>query len=631
MTLIAFALVCFGTAIPASAALSDNFSPRPYREDEEVEVLANSMTSALGGLPLSPYSIRMCSPSKQELKQFKKSENIAQILLGDKLLPSTYRFTFLHNRTMEKLCSVSLREKDKKTLERRIDQQYRLNLNIDNLPVAERAAKNSLRKSNLPTVIKGCSLGFSAERKQSAESKLLYNHIDFVVEYSAAPVENRKVPFGPQPAPNYHIVGFFCTPRSHRGESFEGDSPLTLGIDAESITWTYSVAWQKSTKPWSTRWDFYLEGATTDARIQWLSLLSSLAVMIVLTLMVASILVRTVRRDLIDHEGFRLSLTDSFNEGGWKNLHGDVFRNPWRANMFAILIGSGTQVLAGSACTMLFATLGYLSPEYRGAFLTMFLIALIVLGYLNGFVTARFCKAFRIAKWSHILKSAVYLPGLTLLMYLPINIIQSYKSAANELSVSDTLVLIGCWLFVSAPLVFFGAVHAFRQRAVAFPCAVNPIPRPMPVRFGGYRSHGFLLLAGIVPFSAAFVALAYVLSSIWQGRLFSMFTFCGLALAIFCAVTAEVSIIVTYISLSNGNYRWWWPSFFSTASTGVYLFLYSAYYFITTLHIHQLSSMLTYYGYMFLLSVLLALCSGTIGFYASLYFVQYIFAHVRCD
>ena len=615
-------------------AVFQQFSPRGYREAENVQVQANSLTSLAGGLPLPPYSIRVCTPSKEELRSAPQTESIAQILLGDKLLPSPYQFTFMQNSTRRQLCApLRATSKEVSTLAKRIDQQYRVNFVIDNLPVAERFHSHQLRKSGQSKILKGCSLGFSAGRKQNDSSKILYNHIDFTVEYSPVAVDDRKVPFGPQPAPTYNIVGFFCTPKSiqYTASGAALDEPVTLGPETESIVWTYSVTWIPKSYLWSTRWDMYLKGSAADSRIQWLSILNAFAVLMILTLFVASIIVRTVRRDLIEDAGFHLSLTDMRKTCMWKNLHGDVFRNPYKAYLFAVVIGSGTQITAGSIMTLVFAALGYVSTEYRGAFLTMFLIAFILLGYLNGFVTARLLKAFRIARWSHVAKSAVYMPGILLVIYLPLNIIQAYKAAANELGVRDALVLVGCWLFVSAPLVYLGALRAFRKPALRFASAVNPIPRDIGLPRNQLRPSAILFVAGLAPFSAAFVSLNYVLSSVWQGRLLSMFGFFAIVLMIFIAITAEASILVTYSGLSKGNFRWWWPSFFSTASTGGYLFLYSFYYFFSVLRIHQLSSILTYFGYMFLLSGLLALIAGTIGFYASFFFVQYIFSRTRSE
>ncbi|KNH03931.1 hypothetical protein XU18_4739 [Perkinsela sp. CCAP 1560/4] len=629
--------------LPLHASICDALAPRSYRESEHVAIYANSLTSTAGGLPFPAYSIRTCVPPKESFEAEYAPENISQVLLGEKIQPSLYKASLLHNVTCRPLCRpLALRDKEKANLSRRIDQHYRMNLILDNLPLAERCRNEPLRKSHLPSILKGCPLGFSAGREQSASSKIVYNHLDLEIEYSKVPPSSTSKPFGPEPEPRYRIVGFYGTPRSIRhtpttcAEDFPLDvsehDVLTLGPETSAVLWTYSVTWVRTNIQWSTRWDMYLQGSSRDAKIQWVSLFNSMAVLFLLTAMIAMILIRTVRRDLLRYRNLGDSLTCEYMEDtGWKLISGDVFRNPPQAALFALLVGSGAQVLAVLVTATFFALLGFLSPENRGAFLSTFIVCFLILGCVNGYATARFTKMFRIARWSHILKSAFYLPAIMLVLYLPINIIQCFKSSSSGLPVTEVLTLMGCWAFVSCPLVFLGALYSFRRQPLRIPCAVNPIPRVIPPQPWYLRSTKFLLLTGLVPFSAAFVEVVYILSSLWQGRLYCMFGFISLVILIVAITTAEVSVILTYYQLANENYAWWWTSVWASASPGVYLFLYSCYYYATALPMHQISSALVYFGYMSLLSLLLALCTGTIGFFASFQFVRYIYAHVRIE
>ena len=137
---------------------------------------------------------------------------------------------------------------------------------------------------------------------------------------------------------------------------------------------------------------------------------------------------------------------------------------------------------------------------------------------------------------------------------------------------------------------------------------------------------------------------------------------------------AEITVVLVYFQLCSEDYRWWWRAFFTSGSSALYLFLYSAFYFVTKLEITKLVSTLMYFGkprrctlvcahtetdastpgYMLILSVSFFLmtgapqsmararhanhaegdaCSraGTVGFLACLLFVHVIYGSVKID
>ena len=83
-----------------------------------------------------------------------------------------------------------------------------------------------------------------------------------------------------------------------------------------------------------------------------------------------------------------------------------------------------------------------------------------------------------------------------------------------------------------------------------------------------------------MPFSAVFVELFFVMSSIWTDSYYMIFGFVLVAFLILAVVCAEVSIITTYIRLSAENYKWWWPSIIVPGSTSLHVLVYSAVYFL---------------------------------------------------
>jgi hypothetical protein len=63
------------------------------------------------------------------------------------------------------------------------------------------------------------------------------------------------------------------------------------------------------------------------------------------------------------------------------------------------------------------------------------------------------------------------------------------------------------------------------------------------------------LLAGILPFGAAFIELYYVLSSLFASRAYYAFGFVTLTAGVFGLTTAMVSILFTYFLLCAEEYR----------------------------------------------------------------------------
>ena len=58
----------------------------------------------------------------------------------------------------------------------------------------------------------------------------------------------------------------------------------------------------------------------------------------------------------------------------------------------------------------------------------------------------------------------------------------------------------------------------------------------------------------------------------------------------------SVSLPAVYFQLCSEDYRWWWRAFFTSGSSALYMFLYSAFYFVTKLEITKLVSTLMYFG-----------------------------------
>jgi transmembrane 9 superfamily protein 2/4 len=74
------------------------------------------------------------------------------------------------------------------------------------------------------------------------------------------------------------------------------------------------------------------------------------------------------------------------------------------------------------------------------------------------------------------------------------------------------MALIAMWFLISIPLCLAGAWLALRKGALPFPASVNQIPRQIPPIPRYLRLIPSTLMAGILPFGAAFIEICKEIS-----------------------------------------------------------------------------------------------------------------------
>lgn len=139
------------------------------------------------------------------------------------------------------------------------------------------------------------------------------------------------------------------------------ENPIAIQPNAK-LSFTYSVHWKPTTKPFSQRFNRYLEYDFFEHQIHWFSIFNSFMMVIFLCGLVSLILLRTLRNDFakfakdeeMDIEGTRGLGDDS----GWKQVHGDVFRAPSNLILFTALWGTGWQLIVLFLGVILYAMAG---------------------------------------------------------------------------------------------------------------------------------------------------------------------------------------------------------------------------------------------------------------------------------
>eukprot|EP01064_Diplonema_japonicum_P012041 TRINITY_DN1951_c0_g1_i1.p1 TRINITY_DN1951_c0_g1~~TRINITY_DN1951_c0_g1_i1.p1 ORF type:complete len:664 (+),score=148.89 TRINITY_DN1951_c0_g1_i1:74-1993(+) len=615
-------------------------TPVTYLRGQPVRIMANSMTSNTGLFPYGAYSIKTCAPPADRRKRESKNENLGEMLWGDQIEPTLYQAEMLVNVTCHKLCNTmkapQLKQSDIQLIEKRIENNYRGNLILDNLPISQ-ANRVSIHQ---PPYSVGYALGIPSKWTSNKKARL-FNHLDIVIHYHkpAGLQEGAGVDGVTEDA--WRIVGFFCYPRSiahtdpsqcntnKEWDSVLHDHPELLIGEATEITWSYSITWKEDKETaWATRWDALLKAADSDSKIHWFSIINSLLIVLFLSGMVAIILLRSLHKDFNRYNDPE-NEDAAQEETGWKLCHGDVFRAPSYTPLLAILVGTGCQILGMGFVTLLFAVLGFLSPANRGGLLTAMLLLFYLLGGYAGYVGAWLSKSLKAQSWATIFGVGLLLPGVVFTTYFCLNLVHWSKNATSAIPASSLFALFMMWLGISLPLVLLGGVVGFKRTNWEPPCDVTAVPRHIPPQNWYFKGHFIIPAAGVLPFGAVFIELAFILSSLWQGRVYYVFGFLSLVFLIMIITCAEISIVVTYFQLCYEDYTWWWRSYLCTAFSGVYLMLYAIFYYFHTLNIHQSSSTVLYFGYMGLIALLFSVITGTSGFLASFGFVRTIYSYIK--
>lgn len=368
-----------------------------------------------------------------------------------------------------------------------------------------------------------------------------------------------------------------------------------------------------------------------DDQIHWFSIVNSLMIVLFLSGMVAMIMLRTLYRDISNYN--KQEEESKFEqETGWKLLHGDVFRPPVNSDLLCVYVGTGVQFSGMILAAMIFALLGFLSPSNRGGLMTALLLLWVLMAVFGGYATTRLYKSLKKSNWKTItLKTGVMFPGIIFVMFFILNALIWGEKSSGAVPFSTMFALVLLWFCISVPLVFAGGYIGFRKPAIENPVKTNKIPRQIPEQPWYMRSAFSILIGGVLPFGAVFIELFFILTSIWLHQFYYIFGFLFIVLIILLVTCAEVTIVLCYFQLCSEDYEWWWRSYLTSGSSGIYLFIYSIMYFFTKLNITKGVSGILYFGYMLIASYCFFVLTGTIGFVACFWFTRVIYSSVKID
>ncbi|KAF9389262.1 hypothetical protein CPB97_011715 [Podila verticillata] len=602
-------------------------APKEYSEGDSVALMVNALTPGSDSelksvISFDYYDPRLgfCQPTTEKAQ----AESLGSILFGDRIWNSPYEIKMLQDIDCKLLCKADIKAENAEFINNRIRENYAVNWLVDGLPVRHERLG---RDGKTPVISLGFPLG-----EDSGVHKVprMHNHYDIRVEYH----QNREMQ-------SLRVVGITVVPSSIANPQIGVDGCGTLMDDQtagvfldenmdSSITYTYSVHWKEEPQvAWATRWDRYLLGG--EPRIHWFSLVDSIIIVLFLTGMVAMILLRALHKDISRYN--QLEAQEDIQEDfGWKLVHGDVFRTPSYPMLLSIIVGNGTQMFLMAAVTIVFAALGFLSPSNRGSLATVMIVFYMFFGVIAGFISARMYKMFGGEAWKlNILGTAFLFPAIIFGAFVGLNFFLIGANSSGAVPFGTMVGIVAMWFLISTPLSVIGSYLGFQRPRIEYPVNANQIPRQIPEQVFYLRPIPSMLIGGVLPFGAIFIELYFIMNSIWFHKIYYVFGFLFLVFGILIVTCAEVTILMCYFHLCAEDYHWWWRAFFTSGASAFYVFGYAVSYYFTTLQIKSFTSMVLYFGWTTIMSLMFFVLSGAIGFFSTFMFVRKIYGSIKID
>lgn len=157
------ALLSFGAH--AAAFYLPGVAVREYQADERVDIKVNKLTSTKTQLPYDYYTLPFCKPDTI----VNAVENLGEVLHGSVIQNSAYDI-YMGKSDFKVLCRVELTKNSAALLAKRIKEDYRVHLIMDNLPAATKMIREMPDGKTITMYDRGYPLGFVRQQQLWVES-----------------------------------------------------------------------------------------------------------------------------------------------------------------------------------------------------------------------------------------------------------------------------------------------------------------------------------------------------------------------------------------------------------------------------------------------------------------------------
>ncbi|KAI1902155.1 hypothetical protein AGOR_G00041790 [Albula goreensis] len=531
------------------------------------------------------YTLPVCRP--KEVRH--KALSLGEVLDGDRMAESLYDIRFRKNVDKQTLCQLTLSETEVEKLREAIEELYYFEFVLDDIPM----------------------WGFVGYMEESgflphSHKVGLWTHLDFNIEFNG-----NSVIFA-----NVSVKDVKPVPLEESG----GVEPGT-GDGGIKVTHSYSVRWFESPLTHERRAerlrDYSFFPKTLE--IHWLSIINSLVLVILLLGFVIIILMRVLKNDFARYNVEEDGGCDDLDQGdnGWKIIHTDVFRFPPYKSLLCAILGVGAQFLTLATGIIVMALLGMFNVHRHGAINSAAIVLYALTSCVSGYCSCRFYTQIHGQHWVwNIILTSTLFSGPLFLTWSVVNSVHWYSGSTQALPVSTVLLLLAVWALVGFPLTVIGGIVG-KNKAGSFQA---------PCPHGSAHGH-----RGFLPFSAISVELYYIFATVWGREHYTLYGILLCVFAILLSVGACISVALTYFLLSGEDYRWWWRSILSTGSTGIFIFIYSVFYYYNRSSMSGLVQSAEFFGYSMLTAFVFSLMLGTVSFTSSLAFIRYIYRSLKMD
>ncbi|KAA3468071.1 transmembrane 9 superfamily member 1-like [Gossypium australe] len=557
------------------------------------------------------YSLPFCQPGTNPAHKW---GGLGEVLGGNELIDSQIDMKFQKNVDRGTICQLELDEAKVRQFKDAIENSYWFEFFVALthycpclfVDAMSRALCNAESSDDLP--LWGFVGELHPDRNSENGKHVLYTHKNIVIKYNKDQI--------------IHV-------------NLTQESPKQLEA-GRTLDMTYSVKWLPTNVTFARRFDIYLDYPFFEHQIHWFSVFNSFMMVIFLTGLVSMILMRTLRNDYAKYaredDDLETLERDVSEECGWKLVHGDVFRPPSNLALLSAVVGTGAQLALLVLLVILLAIVGTLYVG-RGAIVTTFILCYAFTSFISGYVSGGMYSRNGGKNWikSMILTASLF-PFLCFGIGFLLNTVAIFYGSLAAIPFGTMVVVFVIWAFISFPLALLGTVVGRNwSGAPNNPCRVKTIPRPIPEKKWYLTPSVVSMMGGLLPFGSIFIEMYFVFTSFWNYKVYYVYGFMLLVFLILIIVTICVTIVGTYFLLNAENYHWQWTSFFSAASTAIYVYLYSVYYYSVKTKMSGFFQTSFYFGYTLMFCLGLGILCGAIGFLGSNLFVRRIYRNIKCD
>lgn len=318
---------------------------------------------------------------------------------------------------------------------------------------------------------------------------------------------------------------------------------------------------------------------------------------------------------------------------GWKLISNDVFRFPPHKLLFCSILGVGTQFITLAFGIILMAMVGLFNVHKHGSLNTAAVLLYALTSCVAGYVGSKTYKQMNGEHWVWNVNLTACL--FTLPFFITWSLVNSvaWGYGSTQALPFTTIIVLGLvWLAIGYPLTIIGGIFG-KNAPGSFdaPCRTKNIKREIPP-IPWYRSlPAHMAIGGFLPFSAISVELYYIFSTLWGRDQYTLYGILALVFFILLCVTACISVSLTYFQLSAEDHRWWWRSMITAGSTGLFIFGYAVFFYVKRSNMSGGLQTLQFFGYTLATCYIFFLMLATVGYYASLKFIRYIYMNIKMD